>query len=505
MAIHAFPLHRLLFAALLGLLAVAPASQAARTSADDGDIKLGLQCWTFRSLTFHETLNRASNLGVKHLQIYVGQAIGGGLPGAIGPDLTAQERKTIQGWVKDRGLEIVSIGVTGAPDEAGWKKLVAFARAMGIRTIATEPEQELLPMIARVVKGTGIRIALHDHPAPSRYADPAVALAAVQPYGDNFGLCADTGHWVRDGRDPVAALRQAEGRLIEIHFKDISEPAHVAHDMPWGTGIGNAAGQIAELRRQKFKGYAFIEYEHNTPELEADVARSIAFFRAALRATPADLIAGNVMPSGYTKDPAALWRDSRASSAGLWPAPKALLKPDLSNAEFPEGSWSWDGDVLVAHGGGDLWTKESYGDFALSLEFKVGAAGNSGVFLRTSDTVNWLHNAIEVQILQGDAENPRHVVGSLFDVLAPARQKEIEPDTWHQFVIVAQGSKIVVHLDGEKIIDADLNEWTTAGMNPDETPNKFQKAYRDMAREGRIGLQYHGDPVAFRNILIETL
>ncbi len=505
MATHAFRFLRLAVATVLGLLALAPASQAARKSFDDGDIKLGLQCWTFRSYTFLETLDHASNLGVKYLQIYAGQAIGGGLPGVIGPDLSAEERRTIQGWVKARGLEIVSLGVTGAPDEAGWKKLVAFARAMGIRTIATEPEQELLPVIARVVKGTGIRIALHDHPAPSRYADPAVALAAVQPYGAQFGLCADTGHWTRDGRDPVAALRLAEGRLLELHLKDISEPAHVAHDMPWGTGIGNAAGQIAELRRQKFKGYVFIEYEHNTPALEADVARSIAFFRAALRASPADLIAGNVMPSGYTKDVPALWRDRRASSAGLWPAPKPLLKPDLSNAEFPEGSWSWDGDVLVARGGGDLWTKESYGDFALSLEFKVAAGGNSGVFLRTSDTVNWLHNAIEVQILQGDAENPRHVVGSLFDVLAPARQKPIEPGSWHQLVIVAQGPKIVVHVDGEKVVDADLTQWTTPGMNPDETPNKFEKAYRDMAREGRIGLQYHGDPVSFRNILIEKL
>ena len=497
---------RLALVALAGLLCLhgtSPVSAAA--GKPPAGIELGLQCWTFRSFTFQETLDKAANLGVKHLQIYAGQTIGGGLDGVIGPDLTPAQRKTIQRWVRDRGLEIVSLGVTGAADEAGWKKLVAFARDMGIRTIATEPEQSLLPVIDRVVKGTGIRIALHNHPHPSRYADPAVALAAVKPFGSHFGLCADTGHWVRDARDPVAALRQAEGRILELHFKDVSEPAKVAHDMPWGTGIGDAAGQIAELRRQKFKGYVFIEYEHNTATLEADVARSIAFFRAALRATPEQLVAGDVMPSGFTKDVSAIWRDKGASAAGQWPAPQPLLKPDLSNAEFAEGSWAWEGDVLVARGGGDLWTKESYGDFALSLEFKVGQAGNSGVFLRTSDTVNWLHNAIEVQILQGDAENPRHVVGSLFDVLAPGRQKPVEPDTWHQFVIVAKGPRIVVHLDGERVIDADLNQWTTPGMNPDETPNKFQKAYRDMAREGRIGLQYHGDPVSFRNILIEKL
>jgi hypothetical protein len=50
-----------------------------------------------------------------------------------------------------------------------------------------------------------------------------------------------------------------------------------------------------------------------------------------------------------------------------------------------------------------------------------------------------------------------------------------------------------------------LSQWAKAGENPDGTPNKFQKAYRDMARDGRIGLQYHGNPVSFRNLLIEKL
>ena len=70
---------------------------------------------------------------------------------------------------------------------------------------------------------------------------------------------------------------------------------------------------------------------------------------------------------------------------------------------------------------------------------------------------------------------------------------------------MALGSNIQVHLDGEKVVDADLTKWTEAGQNPDGTPNKFNRAYANMAREGRIGLQYHGDPVAFRNLLIEKL
>ena len=41
--------------------------------------------------------------------------------------------------------------------------------------------------------------------------------------------------------------------------------------------------------------------------------------------------------------------------------------------------------------------------------------------------------------------------------------------------------------------------------NPDGTPNKFKNAYKDMPLEGFIGLQYHGQPIAFRNLRIKPL
>jgi sugar phosphate isomerase/epimerase len=492
---------------LLALLSTVTASQAraANAAVANSGIEIGLQCWTFRSFTLQQTLDKAQALGIHNLQAYPGQLLGGGLEGKFDPSLSLENIRKVQAWLKERDLAIVSYGVTTPKDEAEWKALVVFAKAFGIQTITTEPPQTDLPMIDKVTRGSGLRIALHNHPIPSRYADPAVALAAIKDLDKRFGLCADTGHWTRNAMDPVAGLRLAAGRIIEVHFKDISEPAKVGHDMPWGTGIGQASRQLAELRSQGFKGILFMEYEHNTGRLEANVALCIAWFRSALRASPETLVSGAVVPPGFSADVTALWRDRGLSSPGRWESPTPLFKADLSNAAFAPGSWAWEGDVLVAKGGGDLWTKESYGNFALSLEFLCAEKSNSGVFLRTSDIVNWLNNAIEVQILQGDAENPRHVVGSLFDVQPPIRQLPIEPGTWHRYVIIAKGSAIRVILDGEEVLKADLNQWTKAGFNPDGSPNKFTKAYADMAREGRIGLQYHGSPISFRNILIEKL
>ena len=192
------------------------------------------------------------------------------------------------------------------------------------------------------------------------------------------------------------------------------------------------------------------------------------------------------------------------ANAKRWPAPAAVFAPDLSNAEFKPGSWAWENGTLVAKGGGDIWTKESYGDFVLNLDFRCQEKANSGVFLRCSSIPDWLNSAIEVQILQGDAPD-KHLVGAVYDCVAPNRQIAIVPGTWYHYTISAIENHIKVTLNGEELVDMDLTKWKEAGKNPDGTPNKFSKAYKDMARSGRIGLQYHTNKVEFRNIVVDRL
>ena len=64
---------------------------------------------------------------------------------------------------------------------------------------------------------------------------------------------------------------------------------------------------------------------------------------------------------------------------------------------------------------------------------------------------------------------------------------------------------ITVELNGEKIAEMDVDQWTTPGMNPDGTKNKFKYAWKDMPRKGHIGLQDHGGKVWFRNIKLKPL
>ena len=187
---------------------------------------------------------------------------------------------------------------------------------------------------------------------------------------------------------------------------------------------------------------------------------------------------------------------------------KDVFQKDLSNGIMPPHGWAFDADGVLtpASGGhGDIWTKERYGNFVLELDYKVPEGGNSGVFIRTGSIQNWINTAIEVQI-HATTDGTKHgQCGAIYDCLSPSKNAGKKPGEWNHYVITCLDNKIYVNLNGEDVIDMDLDQWTEKGKNPQGTPNKFSTAYKDMPREGHLGFQYHGNPVWFRNLKIKSL
>lgn len=178
---------------------------------------------------------------------------------------------------------------------------------------------------------------------------------------------------------------------------------------------------------------------------------------------------------------------------------------DLTGWMCKPGSWTVEEGVLTRQGGGDIWTEQRFGDFVLELEFKLAEKTNSGVFFRCGDIDNWLHTCIEMQVLDshGKAQADKHDCGAIYDIKEPSRNAVKPAGEWNRAVLTCRGSRVLVELNGEPIIDIDLDQWTEAGKNPDGTANKFKMAYKDMPRVGHIGLQDHGNPVWYRNIRIK--
>lgn len=187
---------------------------------------------------------------------------------------------------------------------------------------------------------------------------------------------------------------------------------------------------------------------------------------------------------------------------------KDLFKQDLSNATLEPGGWAFEGGVLVAKDHGTIWTKDSYGNFVLDLEFKVEKNANSGVFLRAGDIHNVL-SALEIQVHETSDGGKYGMVGALYDAKAPSKSMAKPAGEWNRYTITCMDSKIYLVFNGEQVLNIDLNDWSEAQKNPDGTQNKFSKPLKDYARKGPIGFQgIHGREgrlVWFRNLKIKVL
>ncbi|MHC4574986.1 MAG: 3-keto-disaccharide hydrolase [Planctomycetota bacterium] len=161
----------------------------------------------------------------------------------------------------------------------------------------------------------------------------------------------------------------------------------------------------------------------------------------------------------------------------------------------------------TSKGRGDIWTEERYGDFILDVEFMLTYATNSGIFVRTDNVREPVQTGIEVQVCDSFSR-PRagtHDCGAVYDCLAPSRNMVKRAGEWNRCTIACKANKIYVVLNGEPVIDMDLNFWTKAGENPDGSKNKYKTAYKNMPRVGHIGFQDHGRPVWYRNMKIRPL
>lgn len=149
----------------------------------------------------------------------------------------------------------------------------------------------------------------------------------------------------------------------------------------------------------------------------------------------------------------------------------------------PTGDAKWeivDGEIH-ADGSkpGFLMTTTEWANYTLSVEFKAPAATNSGVFLRTSaKPKSPAEDCYELNI--APPENP-FPTGSFVarQKAQPLGKAQLNPDSWHTFVVVALSGKFVVSFDGEQVLSF---------TDPKPIP------------AGYIALQSREGAVAFRNI-----
>lgn len=236
--------------------------------------------YTFRKVSFYEALQQTAALGVRYVEGFSWQALSPDNPQVkLDDNLSAAQRKEVCKRVNDAGLKLVNCYLQNLPNEEGpCRKRFEWAKDLGLEEFVVEPPPEQFDLIAKLCDEYQVNVAVHNHPKPSsRYWNPQTVADACRNRTRRIGSCADTGHWVRSGLNPVDALKLLGHRVLSLHLKDIVEAGAVKSlDCPWGDGQGQIAAILQELHRQKLKVVIGIEYER--PDgTTADIAKSIAF------------------------------------------------------------------------------------------------------------------------------------------------------------------------------------------------------------------------------------
>ena len=251
-----------------------------------GTWKVGAQSYTFHRFTFVETLDKLQSLDLQYVEIYFGQRLGEGFDDqrmSFGMD--KDTRTKVLEAAKARNVKIFASGVVVCDNEEEWEQLFGFAKEMGISIITCEPKPEHLDWVEKLANQYQIDVAIHNHPQPSNYWHPDILMAALEGRSPRMGVCADVGHWKREGIDPVKALEQVGSRLKSLHFKDIKAPEEgetEQHDVIWGTGICDVPAMLQVLKNVHFTGLMAIEYEHNWDNSVPDIKECLEMMKQNL-------------------------------------------------------------------------------------------------------------------------------------------------------------------------------------------------------------------------------
>jgi hypothetical protein len=182
-----------------------------------------------------------------------------------------------------------------------------------------------------------------------------------------------------------------------------------------------------------------------------------------------------------------------------------------AQGQFPTSAWSVDGNVLRALASGpriDLITRESFGDFSLSFDWRLPRGGNAAVACRVSEeTGPAAHTGPSLQLLDDEhhQEGAEALTscGALFGLMAPWHDQRFSANTYHSARIVARGSLIEYWIDERQVLGCDLAS--------DELRQRIARSrFRDLPQfarlpAGHIVLQHRGTEAWFRRLRIATL
>lgn len=161
----------------------------------------------------------------------------------------------------------------------------------------------------------------------------------------------------------------------------------------------------------------------------------------------------------------------------------------------------------------NIVSKKEFTSFVLSMEWRIADTGNSGIFWAVVEDEKFkepYHSAMEIQVLDNDKHpdgknGTSHQAGALYDLVSPAEDATKPVGEWNlmEITIDHKNNMGIVVLNDAEIVNFPVHGEELDALLKGSKFDGWEGFAK--AKTGKIGLQDHGDVVAFRNIKIKEL
>ena len=370
-------------------------------------------------------------------------------------------------------------------------------------------------------KGVGSGVNQYDHfLATIRHA---LAVRDIDGDGEDDTLIPAGILWMQGESD--AAHGEAVARRYEANLKrlmDLLRAALRTDDLPvvigrisdsgqdgdgkvWDHGETVRAAQAAFVDRdgnaalvKSTDGYAYSDRWHYDTAGFIDLGRQFATAMAELTGLRTTVAPDNQLTKQERREGWVLLFDGKTLDG--WTT--NLLKPSLRPVDEASINPHGCGAYMMIH-------EKVWGDFKLSMDFKLSPGCNSGIFVRTYPLeprpgLNVAYNGIEIAV-DDTRTAGYHDTGAVYDLVKPTHKAMKSAGQWNRIVVTCRGNTIDVELNGAHVTHADLDAFTEPHKRPDGSRHKFDVAYAKHVRKGYIGLQDHGRDCWYKNIKLLPL